>query len=823
VSAGLTTVTGTLDLGGLGKKSDSVLTLVLPGVTKVEIDPQVSRVEVTPPGTATSALPALRAFGEVELVNPLTGKSTFQLDFTTIAGRYRDAAEWMAKMLPKKWKTSLSLDFDGILPLTKFRAGARGRVTLSPSSIALDNVRLRFHMPKAFFGVTFAATNLVTPLPNPPAVPKVVFRPTSALSDPFDYRFEAVEVGRQFVYGELQGAGGLLGRVWDIGLVIVRPRETAPITVTYVGTRPVIRSGELARFRVRLDNKTSQPIQDVRLTYQIFFDGMPLSAHTDDIGTIDPGTSRDLDLDVTAPLGTGRLQLTATATGFVCDTPICAADVLVGFGKTIMKRLVDPVTVVAPGTPLRYEIVAANFDAQPSTATDAIDQPIHNGVPLPPQSYAIGVLQPGETVTIPVTIVAPSTAGLFENLLSGTGGFACPQPCKARDVYIADRPLVSKRYLGQAGANGQITSANVAVPQGATLVYEITVNNPTPAPLTNVTIIDEATLDGTVHRTETHTIPQVGAFGETTITVTMVAPSAPGVLKNTASGQQMGCHSCSAIVIVLPSNTQPPVPPLHKTFAPAAGVVTTAGSHVVKPGDRLDFDVYVINTDTETWTDVWVIDELRLNGQLDSTVQVQVGDLHPGEVRVLSMPVIAPAGGGTLTNSVRLTRNNLPVLPPPPPPVTIFVATPAINEVVLEPVSDWNNDGTVNGADKWIEIANIGRSFDLTGWSVAFTDLAGVVSALPVPFQPQGINEHEVVRLPATAVQTFGTLTRIELRDPTGQVWDAIDVTALSAAQRAAPTSVNDESLVRTPSGFFPNAGPGDFTRRAASIGAINP
>jgi hypothetical protein len=132
VSAGLTTVTGTLDLGGLGKKSDSVLTLVLPGVTKVEIDPQVSRVEVTPPGTATSALPALRAFGEVELVNPLTGKSTFQLDFTTIAGRYRDAAEWMAKMLPKKWKTSLSLDFDGILPLTKFRAGARGRVTLSP-------------------------------------------------------------------------------------------------------------------------------------------------------------------------------------------------------------------------------------------------------------------------------------------------------------------------------------------------------------------------------------------------------------------------------------------------------------------------------------------------------------------------------------------------------------------------------------------------------------------------------------------------------------------------------------------------------------------
>jgi hypothetical protein len=165
---------------------------------------------------------------------------------------------------------------------------------------------------------------------------------------------------------------------------------------------------------------------------------------------------------------------------------------------------------------------------------------------------------------------------------------------------------------------------------------------------------------------------------------------------------------------------------------------------------------------------------------------------------------------------------------------------PMINEVVVEPQRDWNDSGAggngtpfddvpgtgtvatgdVTLADQWLEfLTNTGSPDELRNWTLEFTDTNGVqqtITITPTMLRSNG-GQYLVLGAPGDMSPTSVLI----LRDTTNQTVDRVDLGAIRAALGPA-TGVNDEAVARVPDGIQTNQA-GDFKRRAASIGKLNP
>jgi hypothetical protein len=252
--------------------------------------------------------------------------------------------------------------------------------------------------------------------------------------------------------------------------------------------------------------------------------------------------------------------------------------------------------------------------------------------------------------------------------------------------------------------------------------------------------------------------------------------------------------------------------------------VTTGTDHFYYAGDPVGFRVVALNATTADQT-IAISDDLLANG---AVVDAKVTMVTVPAASVVTMPytAVAPVMEGVLANHVYLAPEACAlgsprcpwvwVVPPPQPGVMPRVT---INEVVTEPVTDWNGDGVVNAADQWVEVSLYGPIGQLDTWPLRlrFTNAANVTVTVPIGSAFPGARNYFDYR-GLLVLQNPGGMapgTKLELLDPGGLVLDEVTVTG-------TVTGPADEAFARVPH-LADHDLPGDFQRRPATRGAFNP
>jgi hypothetical protein len=165
-------------------------------------------------------------------------------------------------------------------------------------------------------------------------------------------------------------------------------------------------------------------------------------------------------------------------------------------------------------------------------------------------------------------------------------------------------------------------------------------------------------------------------------------------------------------------------------------------------------------------------------------------------------------------------------------PLSITAAAPAlrINEIIDEPKRDWNDSaggngvtcdgtpgtGTVDAADRCVELVNAGDPVDLTGWTLVIVPASGAPTVLPLP--PSVVATGALISRDVGAALTPTASLRVV--DNSGTTVDEVNVGALRASHGPALPPFVD-ALARTPHALDTGS-TSDFRRKTATPGAVN-
>lgn len=151
-------------------------------------------------------------------------------------------------------------------------------------------------------------------------------------------------------------------------------------------------------------------------------------------------------------------------------------------------------------------------------------------------------------------------------------------------------------------------------------------------------------------------------------------------------------------------------------------------------------------------------------------------------------------------------------------------ATVLINEFVVDPQTDWNNNSAISdGSDEWIELFNDGTSaVNLSGWEILFVDTSNETQILNVTISPNG---HFVILNPPGSQNNDGQLI---LKNSLGEIADKVtygnwnDGNVSDNAPTGNANNQTDECLARFPDGADSNVDSTDFVKTACTYGASN-
>jgi hypothetical protein len=284
-----------------------------------------------------------------------------------------------------------------------------------------------------------------------------------------------------------------------------------------------------------------------------------------------------------------------------------------------------------------------------------------------------------------------------------------------------------------------------------------------------------------------------------------------------------------AIIRVI-DTTSPTIPPQHPVVVEKQLLGETFR---IEPGAQTQFELVVGNSTDAPIDNIVLFDTLLADGAIVETTSVPIGSLAPNQGQRVVLTVTAPATATEL-------ENQLDWIGCPTHPCSSVVRPIGgilINEVVVEPQRDWDDSGAggngvpfddapgsgvapdaaVTSGDQWIEfITNTGTPFELTNFTLSYTDLSGTARAVT-------LGPSNLITFPTAAYVLFpappGGISRtsvIQLRNTVNGVVDEIDLGAISAAVGFA-TGVNDEAVARQVDAFDTNSA-SDFTRRPATI-----
>jgi uncharacterized repeat protein (TIGR01451 family) len=323
---GLTSITGTLDLGPLGKADDSVLVWVLPDVTSATVEPNLTVIEKSSPPTPG---PTVRTFAEVNL-----GQATVELK-----GKANTAAELLDRVLPdglSSWAVALDKTFVVNVPAPNLRFHLTGSATpgcSGPDStgdvqcvVDFQNVGLGFHVPNHVLGIT-----------NSYAIAKPAIAALGAI-ETFD-----THIVHQNTTGESALAGHvaitLMGSADDPTARIVVVGDGPVLTKTVDGDTTV-QGGDLVNFTVTVTNPFTTPLLNVQVVDTLYFTARGATAETllqqtslPVIPTLGPKQTVTIDASRTAFIapstpGTMRNEVTAVGSAPASASVVVEVDTL---------------------------------------------------------------------------------------------------------------------------------------------------------------------------------------------------------------------------------------------------------------------------------------------------------------------------------------------------------------------------------------------------------------------------------------------------------------------------------------------------------------
>lgn len=99
-----------------------------------------------------------------------------------------------------------------------------------------------------------------------------------------------------------------------------------------------------------------------------------------------------------------------------------------------------------------------------------------------------------------------------------------------------------------------------------------------------------------------------------------------------------------------------------------------------------------------------------------------------------------------------------------------------LSEIMPRPNSDWNKDGITNTGDEWIEVVNLGKQINLSGWKLS--DESG--KEYKIDEQIINKDSYLVFFKSQTKIALNDDGDRVDLIDPTGKVVDSILVPSAS-------------------------------------------
>ena len=310
---GLTSITGTLNLGALGKADDSVLVWVLPNVQSVTVEPNLTVIRATDPPTPG---PTVRTFVEVELIHqaivPLKGKAT-----TT--------AELLDRFLPDglaSWQATLDKNIYTNTPVPGLRFHLRGSVT--PTCAPPDvNGDVDCSITFTDVGLGFYAPNNARPaIANDYAIGDSTIAALGSV-DTFD---------THIVHQHTVGASPLTGTV---AVAFMGGSQDPTARIVVAGSGPVltktrdgdasVQGGDFVNFTVTVINPFETPLLNVQVTDTEYFTARGVTAEAviqsvvlPSIAVLAPHQTVTIDASLTgfvAPSVPGLLRNEVTAVG----------------------------------------------------------------------------------------------------------------------------------------------------------------------------------------------------------------------------------------------------------------------------------------------------------------------------------------------------------------------------------------------------------------------------------------------------------------------------------------------------------------------------
>ena len=323
---GLTSITGTLDLGPLGKADDSVMVWVLPDVTSAKVEPNLTVIEKSSPPTPG---PTVRTFAEVNL-----GQANVELK-----GKANTAAELLDRVLPDglpSWAVRLDKTFVVNVPAPNLRFHLTGSATPSCSGpdatgevqcvVDFQNVGLGFHVPNNVLGIT-----------NSYAIAKPAIAALGAV-ETFD---------THIVHQNTSGESALAGHV---AITLMGSADDPTARIVVVGDGPVltktvdgdttVQGGALVNFTVTVTNPFATPLLNVQVVDSLYFTARGTTAETllqqtslPVIPTLAPKQTVTIDASRTAFIapstpGTMRNEVTAVGSAPASASVVVEVDTL---------------------------------------------------------------------------------------------------------------------------------------------------------------------------------------------------------------------------------------------------------------------------------------------------------------------------------------------------------------------------------------------------------------------------------------------------------------------------------------------------------------
>jgi hypothetical protein len=382
------------------------------------------------------------------------------------------------------------------------------------------------------------------------------------------------------------------------------------------------------------------------------------------------------------------------------------------------------------------------------------------------------------------------------------------------------KPCLSKKVIGKF----------TAVAPGQTLQFDVFAENKSSDPTADLTLLDTATFqekpdDPTTTLTSWAFDIGVLAPGAKDVrSISLSAPWTPGTLTNTVACA--GADPADVTIRVLDGDPN---------CKPCVEKKLSGGKVAITPGEYLTFTITAWNNGDTPLAGVLLTDTATLDGAVVSTQTIDMATIPPHEARQRTIAMVAPTSPGVFENTVAC-----PTCIDKGGKVSRPVRRPVINEVVVEPQHDWNNDGPggdgvpfndawgtsapgsayVTIADQWVEIlTNTGSPDELRDWTLEFTDTFGVSRSVTL-----GTNNMHFFGV-YVVVGDLGGIARdsvVTLRDGAGDFVDTVDLKAIQAQKDVGyATGVDDESVVRSPNGSV-GTKPALFKRGAATIGRPN-